>query len=324
MTDVLFMYYGTPYSEDEILPYYTDIRHGHPPPPPLLEELKARYRHIGKSPLNEITHALARRLEALLRLSHPYFPEGLPTPPPPREDTGPRVFVGTKHSQPTIQDAVVAMAEAGVRRAVGLVAAPHYSARSIAEYEERAREALERLGHPFAFKMIPSYAEHPAYLKAQAERVLEGLWRLKEPKRAAVLFSAHSVPLRSVEKDGGVYPKQLEATARGIARLLGIESYRLVYQSAGRTEEAWLGPDVNEVIEALAKEGFQEVLVAAIGFPADHLEVYYDLDYEAMQTAERVGIRLVRAPSLNAGLDYARALAAIVEEAVLTWSTSSS
>jgi len=321
MTDVLFMYYGTPYTEDEILPYYTDIRHGHPPPPPLLEELKARYRQIGKSPLNEITHALARRLEALLRLDFPYYAKGLPAPPPPREDSSPRVFVGTKHSRPSIEDAVFAMSEAGVRRAVGLVAAPHYSARSIAEYEERAREALGKLDRPFAFKMIPSYADHPAYLKAQAERVLEGFWQLKAPEEAAVLFSAHSVPLRSVEKDGGVYPKQLEATARGIAKILGIENYRLVYQSAGRTEEAWLGPDVNEVIEELAKEGVQEVLVAAIGFPADHLEVYYDLDYEARQTAERVGIRMVRAPSLNAREDYARALAAIVEEAVLLWST---
>jgi len=273
MTDVLFMYYGTPYDEEEILPYYTDIRHGHPPPPPLLEELKDRYRHIGKSPLNEIG------------------------------------------------DAVRAMAEAGVRRAVGLVAAPHYSARSIAEYEDRARQALEELGSPFEFKMIPSYAEHPAYLRAQADRVLEGLWRLRDPKRAVVLFSAHSVPLRSVEKDGGVYPKQLAATARGIARLLGLENYRLVYQSAGRTDEAWLGPDVNVAIEALAEEGVKEVLVAAIGFPADHLEVYYDLDYEAQATARRVGVRLVRAPSLNAGLDYARALAAIVEEAVLSWSS---
>ena len=321
MTDVLFMYYGTPYDEEGILPYYTDIRHGHPPPEPLLEELKARYRQIGKSPLNEITHALARRLEALLRLAYLYYREGLGAPPPPREDLGPRVFVGTKHAEPSIQDAVRAMAEAGVRRAVGLVAAPHYSARSIAEYEERARAALEALGHPFAFKMIPSYAEHPAYLKAQAERVLEGLWRLRDPKRAVVLFSAHSVPLRSVEKDGGVYPKQLAATARGIARLLGLENYRLVYQSAGRTDEAWLGPDVNEALEALAQEGVKEVLVAAIGFPADHLEVYYDLDYEAQATARRVGVRLVRAPSLNAGLDYAKALAAIVEEAVLSWSS---
>ncbi len=321
MTDVLFMYYGTPYTEDEILPYYTDIRHGHPPPAPLLEELKARYRQIGKSPLNEITHALARRLEALLRSGHPYYAKGLPAPPPPREDAGPRVFVGTKHSRPSIEDAVFAMSEAGVRRAVGLVAAPHYSARSIAEYEERAREALGKLDRPFAFKMIPSYAEHPAYLKAQAERVLEGLWQLKDPEKAAVLFSAHSVPLRSVEKDGGVYPKQLEATARGIAKILGLENYRLVYQSAGRTDEAWLGPDVGGVIEELAKEGVQEVLVAAIGFPADHLEVYYDLDYEARKTAESKGVRMVRAPSLNAREDYARALAAIVEEARLQWST---
>ncbi len=322
MTDVLLMYYGTPYREEEILPYYTDIRHGYPPPEALLSELVERYRAIGKSPLNEITFALAGRLEAYLRLAAPRFPAGLAAPPPPRSEAGlPRVFVGAKHARPTVAEAVRAMAEAGCQRAVGLVAAPHYSARSIAEYEERARAALAELGEPFAFRMVPSYAEHPAYLAAQAERVLEGLWRLRDPGAATVLFTAHSVPLRSVEADGGVYPRQLEATARGVAARLGLSRWRLAYQSAGRTEEAWLGPDVNRVIEELAERGVREVLVAAIGFPADHLEVFYDLDLEARATAERVGVRLVRAPSLNARPDYARALAQIVEEAALAWST---
>ncbi len=320
MIDVLLMYYGTPYREEEIAPYYTDIRHGHPPPKPLLDELTARYQKIGKSPLNEITFALAGRIEAVLRLRAPRFPLGLKAPPPPRSEAGlPRVFVGAKHARPSIKEAVAAMAEAGVARAVGLVAAPHYSARSIAEYEARVREALAALGEPFAFKMVPSYAEHPAYVRAQAERVLEGLWRLKDPGRAAVLFTAHSVPLRSAEADGGVYPRQLEATARLIARRLGLSRWRLAYQSAGRTEEAWLGPDLNEVIESLAEAGATEVLVAAIGFPADHLEVFYDLDEEAAATAKAAGIRLVRAPSLNARPDYAEALAGIAEEAALRW-----
>ncbi len=320
MTDVLLMYYGTPYTEAEIPGYYTDIRHGHPPPEPLLNELKARYRQIGKSPLNEITFALAGRIEAFLRLWAPRFTGGLLAPPPPRTELGlPRVFVGSKHGQPSIKEAVFAMAKARVERAVGLVAAPHYSARSIAEYEARVKEALAELGRPFAFKMVPSYAEHPSYIRAQAERVLEGLWQLKDPAQAVVLFSAHSVPQRSIEADGGVYPRQLEATARLIAKRLGLKRWQLVYQSAGRTEEAWLGPDVNEVIETLAHEGVKEVLVAAIGFPADHLEVFFDLDYEARVTAEKAGLRLVRAPSLNARLDYAEALAQIAEEAALTW-----
>lgn len=320
MIDVLLMHYGTPYREAEILPYYTDIRHGHPPPKPLLDELTERYRRIGKSPLNEITFTLASRLEAYLRLKAPRFPFGFAEPPAPRqEDDLPKVFVGTKHSRPTIEEAVAAMASAGVRRAVGLVAAPHYSARSIAEYEARAKAALAKLGEPFAFKMVPSYAEHPRYIAAVAERVLEGLWRLRNPKEALVLFSAHSVPERSTQLDGGLYPKQLEATARLVAHRLGIARWRLAYQSAGRTEEAWLGPDINEVIANLPAEGIREVLVAAIGFPADHLEVFYDIDIEAQETAKAAGVRLVRAPSLNAGTDYAEALAHIVEAVALSW-----
>ena len=314
--NVLLMYYGTPYDESEIEAYYTDIRHGYKPPKPLLDELIKRYRMIGKSPLNEVTFSLARRLEAELNLRLPRFPQGLHTAPLPRlTDYDARVYLGGKHNPPYIAGALRQMADDGVNRAVALVVAPHYSLRSIAEYRERLELALDELGEPFPVNFVQDYYAHPGYISALARRVAAALWRVRDPARARVFFTAHSVPVKAVEADGGVYPHQVETTARLIAARLGIENWQVAWQSAGRTGEEWLGPDISEALESAVAEGVREAVVAAVGFPADHLEVYFDLDYEAQKTARKLGLHLVRAASLNDDLDYVRVLADIVEAA---------
>lgn len=314
--NVLLLYYGTPYDEEELEAYYTDIRHGNPPPAPLLEELRERYRRIGKSPLNEITFSLARKLEAELVRRAPRFTTGLRTAPAPREPTSEaRVYVGAKHNAPFIAGAVRQMAEEGVERAVAVVAAPHYSLRSIAEYHERVDLALDEFGKPFDVRFVEEYYVHPGYIAAAAKRVNRALWRVRDPESAMVYFTAHSIPLRSVEADGGVYPQQVEATARAVAQRLGIRFWRVAWQSAGRTGEEWLGPDINEALREDAQRGVREAVVAAVGFPADHLEVFYDLDYEAQQTAQELGVHMVRAESLNDADDYVAVLADLVEQA---------
>ncbi len=314
--NVLLMYYGTPYDESEIEAYYTDIRHGHKPPKPLLDELIERYRMIGKSPLNEVTFSLARRLEAELNLRLPRFPGGLQSAPLPRlTDYDARVYLGGKHNPPFIAGALRQMADDGVDRAVALVTAPHYSLRSIAEYRERLELALDELGEPFPVKFVQDYYAHPGYISALARRVSAALWRVRDPAKARVFFTAHAVPMKAVEADGGIYPRQVETTARLIAARLGVENWQVAWQSAGRTGEEWLGPDINDALENAAAEGVREAVVAAVGFPADHLEVYFDLDYEAQETAQKLGIHLVRAASLNDDLDYVRVLADIVEAA---------
>ena len=293
MPDVLLMAYGTPYTPAEILPYYTDIRHGKAPSPELLAELQGRYAAIGKSPLNEITMAQASRLQARLGGAS-------------------RVWVGMKHWWPTIAMAITEMAAAGVKEAIALVAAPHYSSRSVAEYQEQVNKSLTELNNPFSVRFIESYHDHPAYLAAAARRVEEALWYTQNPREARVIFTAHSIPLRAVQ-NGDPYPEQLRATAELVAQSLGPLQYSLAFQSAGRTPEPWLGPDINERIAELAAAGVKECVVAAVGFPADHLEVLYDLDLEAQAKAAQLGVRLVRARSLNADPDYIEALAQIVE-----------
>ncbi|MGQ9693070.1 MAG: ferrochelatase [Thermaceae bacterium] len=313
--NVLLMAYGTPYTLEELEPYYTDIRRGRKPPEELLKELEERYKAIGKSPLNEITLAQGVRLQALLNLEAPIYPKRLPGPFPPRTPQGPaRVYIGTKHHHPSIGEAVAAMHEDGVRKAVAIVAAPHYSLRSVAEYQEKVQEAVRSLPHPIEFTWVESYHDHPGLIAAYARRLEETIWRLKDPGRAAYVFTAHSIPLLAVER-GDPYPRQVEATAEGIAKRLNLPRFRVAYQSAGRTPEPWLGPDINELLATLKEEGFEEVVVQAVGFPADHLEVLYDLDLEAQATAKRLGLRLLRARSLNADLDYIQVLKERVEAA---------
>lgn len=308
--NVLLMAYGTPYRREEIEPYYTDIRRGRPPTPELLEELEERYRLIGRSPLNEITYAQAVRLEAALNASLPLYPEPLTASPGARVRGPARVYHGTKHWHPFIAEAVRAMAEDGVKQAVGIVAAPHFSARSTAEYGQKVEQTLSELGHPLEFRLVEEYFDHPGYVQALGNRVAEQLWRLREPQEALFLFTAHSIPQKAAQD--GRYQAQVRGTAELVARRLGLARWDTAWQSAGRTPEPWVGPDVNEKLEQAAAQGYREVVVTAAGFPSDHLEVFYDLDHEARHTAQRLGLRLLRTRSLNADPDYVEVLRDLV------------
>ncbi|MCL6568030.1 MAG: ferrochelatase, partial [Meiothermus silvanus] len=265
-----------------------------------------RYRRIGRSPLNEITYAQAVRLEAALNATLPLFPKPLAASPGPRVQGPARVYLGTKHWHPFIAEAVKAMAQDGVKQAVGIVAAPHFSGRSIAEYQEKVTQALAELEDPFEIRFVEEYYDHPGYIRALATRVVEQLWRLAEPQKALFLFTAHSIPERAAQD--GRYPGQIRATAALVAQTLGLLHWDTAWQSAGRTPEPWIGPDINQKLEEVAAAGYREVVVTAVGFPSDHLEVYYDLDYEAQHTAQKLGIRLLRTRSLNADADYIEVL----------------
>jgi len=314
--NVLLMYYGTPYDESQIEPYYTDIRKGRKPSDELLRELKKRYGTIAKSPFNEVSFSLARRLEAELNLRIPRFPKGLQKAPKPRpNDADARVYLGGKHNAPFIADALQQMLADGAERAVALATTPHYSLRSIAEYEAAVQEALSQLGDSFPIVFIKEYYDHPAYIGAVARRLAAALWRTSAPQKAMVFFTAHSIPLRAAAADGGAYGEQIETSARMVASRLGIENWRVAWQSAGRSNEEWLGPDINDALRQAADDGYKEAVLSAIGFTADHLEILYDLDYEARQTAQECGIHLVRAQSLNDDYDYVRLLADLAEAA---------
>jgi protoporphyrin/coproporphyrin ferrochelatase len=283
---VLVMAHGTPRSLDDLPAFYTEIRRGQPPPPELLAELEARYRAIGgTSPLNELTRAQIAGVDRALERRAPGRFE---------------VVGGAKFAPPRIEDAAEQLTGRGLGRVIGLVLAPHSSRLSVGEYERRARQALagseRRPG--VELDMIDHWYDEPGFVTLVAERVRSARDAFDQPSDIHVLFTAHSVPERVVEA-GDTYPDQLEQSARLVAEAAGLPAWSVAWQSAGRTAEPWLGPDVNDAITDLAATGVAGVLVCPIGFVSDHLEVLYDLDIEAAATARRCGIAFARTASLN-------------------------
>lgn len=290
---ILVMSYGTPERLEDVEAYYTHIRRGSPPPEPLLEGLIGRYEAVGgPTALNRITREQARALADELDR------RGLDT----------RVYVGFKHVAPFISETVGRMAEDGVEAAVGLVLAPHWSLRSIAEYERYAGQAKP---DSMTIDVIRSWHDHPGFVSWLAARLRETMAGVDgEP---VVVFTAHSVPARVLEK-GDPYPEQLRNTCELVAAEAGVERWTFAYQSEGRTGEPWLGPDVLDVVDDLAEAGEEAIVVQSIGFVADHLEILYDLDIEVRDAAAERGMTYARTPMPNVDPAFVSALADLVED----------
>jgi ferrochelatase len=292
---VLVMAYGTPRDLSEVEAYYTDIRRGRPPTPELLEELTSRYRAIGgSSPLLAITESQADGIGDRL--------DGVAT------------YIGQKHASPFIADAVRRMESDGVERAVGLVLAPHYSAMSVGDYERRASAAAADCGWQGKLTMIPNWHLEPGYLAFLGGALEEAMAELPANAReeSVVLFTAHSLPQRILES-GDPYPDQLRETAEAVAEQNGLTRWDVAWQSAGRTAEPWIGPDILEVLPRVRDEGAPGVIVCPCGFVADHLEVLYDVDIEARELTRQLGLSFARTRSPNADPGFLDALAGVVK-----------
>ena len=293
---VLLMAHGTPASVAEIEPFYTRIRRGRAPTADQLAELEGRYRAIGGvSPLAERTARQVDAVRAELAARRPgrYA-----------------VSFGAKHTDPLIEEAAAALADGGVARIIGLVLTPHGSSMGSQEYLDRAEAAA---GSTPLVAVGPWYAE-PALVSVLAARVADAVAR-RAAQRTHVLFTAHSLPER-IRTAGDTYPEQLEESARLVAGAAGLSSWGVAWQSAGRTPEPWLGPDVRDEVRRLAAEGATDaVVVCPIGFVADHLEVLYDLDVEVAAVAAGCGLAYGRTTSLNDDPDFVAVLADVITAA---------
>ena len=309
---MLVMAYGTASGPEDIERYYTDIRGGRAPSAEHLAELKDRYAAIGNAfPLLDTTRAQADGLVARLNGGETSF----------------RAYLGMKHSPPFIPEAVAQMREDSVERAVGIVMAPHWAGMSVETYVERVRSAVDELGDGPLFSFVRSYHAHPSFVRFLVARVSDALERLPSAERpgAHVLFTAHSLPTR-VDEDGSLrcktctcadscrYRDGLQETADLVAGRLELGSYGIAWQSAGRTDDPWWGPPVEESILEAAAMGHAAVVVCSAGFVADHLEILYDLDIEAKAIAEGAGIGFARTEMPNADPDFLDVLAAVIRD----------
>jgi ferrochelatase len=293
---VLVMAHGTPRTTEEIAPFYTRIRRGRPPDGEQLAELERRYRSIGGlSPLTQRTQAQVAALREALDARQPGRFE---------------VAYGAKHTEPLIEEAAALLVASGANPVVGLVLTPHGSTMGSEEYMARARSGVVEAG--LTFVPVPPWFAEPAFVDALAARVADALTQLADQgsKNSMAVFTAHSLPER-VRELGDTYPEQLEQSAGLVAEAAGLTRWQVAWQSAGRTPEPWLGPDVRDVISELGEAGEVDgVLLCPIGFVSDHLEVLYDLDVEAAAVAASSGLALARTASLN---DDPRLIAALAD-----------
>ena len=283
---VILMAYGSPERLEDVPAYYADIRGGRPIAPEQLDDLVERYRRLGiedSNPLNAITERTRDALEREL---------GLP------------VYTGMKHWTPRIADAVDAALAAGAGTLVGLVLAPHYSRLSIGGYERLLAEAVDGRAE---VRFVSSWHDDPGLVSVLADRI--------RGTSAHVVFTAHSLPARIVA-EGDPYADQLLETSRLVADAAGVEEWSFSYQSESPTGEPWLQPDIVDHVTALHGQGVDEVLVCPVGFVSDHLEIRFDLDTEAKERADELGMRLTRIEMPNDDPSFVQALARIVREAL--------
>jgi ferrochelatase len=296
------MAHGTPATFEGIEPFYTRIRRGNPPSPEQLADLQHRYEAIGGvSPLAARTAAQVSGLAALLEAEQP----------------GRHLVVfGAKHTDPSIEEAAGTLAASGVAKVVGLVLTPHRSSMGSGEYLARAAGALADSPAAPPFTPVEQWWGVPGFAELVADHLSDALSDLPSGARPAVLFTAHSLPQRVVN-EGDPYAEQVTASAAAVVAALDDHDvpWQVAWQSAGRTPEPWIGPDVISVIYELKDRGFDAVVLCPIGFVSDHLEVLYDLDVEARAAAEKAGLIYVRTASLNDDAAFLSLLAGVVRTA---------
>ncbi|MBS4198532.1 ferrochelatase [Bacillus sp. FJAT-49732] len=297
---LLVMAYGTPYSEEDIERYYTHIRHGRPPAKEALEDLENRYKAIGGiSPLAKITQQQAFGLQDHLNEI--------------QDEIEFKAYIGLKHIEPFIEDAVEKMHEDGIEEAVSLVLAPHFSTFSVKSYNERAKETAEKLGGP-VITSVESWYQEPKFIQFWADEVKEVYQTMPEDERnqACLIVSAHSLPEKILQL-GDPYPKQLEETADLIAKEAGITEYEVGWQSEGNTPDPWLGPDVQDLTrELFEKKGYKAFVYIPVGFVSTHLEVLYDNDVECKVVTDEVGAAYYRPAMPDAQPKFIDALVSVI------------
>lgn len=278
---LLVMAYGTPYKEEDIEAYYTHIRRGRPPAPEQLEDLRNRYQAIGGiSPLAKITenqaNALGERLNAV------------------QDDIEFTVYIGLKHITPFVEEAVEAMHNDGIKEAVSIVLAPHYSSFSVKSYNTRAKEEADKYG--IAITSVESWYKQPKFIQYWSEKIRNTFTSMNEAERekACLVVSAHSLP-EKIKQFGDPYPEQLAETAKLIAEAAEVDTYAVGWQSEGQTGEPWLGPDVQDLTRDLHEEkGYEAFVYTPVGFISDHLEVLYDNDFECKVVCDEIGAAYYR------------------------------
>jgi ferrochelatase len=298
---VLLLAHGTPETVEQIPEYLRNVTSGRPLPQPVIEEIQRRYALIGHSPLTEITMEQGRLVEAELAAA------GLPVP----------VYVAMRNWRPTIPYVMRKMRADGVEEAAVLCLAPQNSRTSVGLY----RRAVEAEADGLRIDFTEGWAQHPLLIEAFAARLRPAWTKLSEEVGAPVpvLFTAHSVPCRTIQASEGQaadpYAEEARRTAALVAeRVPEISQWSSAFQSQGASGGPWLGPTVEQSLESIAASDVRTLLLQPIGFLCDHVEILYDVDILFREFAAKLHLRLERPESLNASIPLARAVADLAQQ----------
>ena len=304
---VLLLAHGTPETVEQIPEYLRNVVSGRPLPQSVVEEIQHRYSLIGKSPLTDITMDLARLVEAELAA----------------DGNGTRVYVGMRNWKPYISDVVRQMRADGVEEAAVICMAPQNSRTSVGLYR-RAVEA--EAGKALRIDFTEGWADHPLLAEGFADRLRPLLEKMSAEAGhpVPVLFTAHSVPLRTVQPPessegqprlwpgtgADPYADDARRTAAEVAkRVAGMPKWWFAFQSQGASGGPWIGPSVEETLDEIAGEGIRELILQPIGFLCDHVEILFDVDILFTEYGNKLGINLKRPESLNTSPFLVRAVA---------------
>jgi ferrochelatase len=299
---ILLVSFGGPDGPADVIPFLENVLRGrHVPRERMLEVAGHYHRFGGKSPINDQNRALLAALREVLREQGPALP----------------VYWGNRNWHPLLADTMRQMAGDGVHRAFAFVTSAYSSYSGCRQYREdleRARQAAGP-GAPEVLKLRVFY-NHPGFIEPMTERVRAAFDCIPAERRhaAALVFTAHSIPVSMAESSR--YVQQVEEASRLVAQRAALSPYHLVYQSrSGAPGQPWLGPDILEYLRGLAATGAaRDVIVAPIGFISNHMEVLYDLDTEARQLCEQLGLNMVRAETVGADPRFAGMIRELVLE----------
>jgi ferrochelatase len=303
---VLVIAFGGPAGLADVRPFLANVLRGRRVAPSRVEEVAHHYdRFGGVSPLTELTLRQAQGLSDRLGATDSPLP----------------VYVGMRNWHPFLADTLEKMTRAGVRRAVGFIAAAHRSYSSCTQYRENVRDARIELAHrglpDVEVTYVTNWHLHPDFIAANAANVRLAIEQLPDSMRdrARLIFTAHSIPMSMAERYP--YQQQFEETAHAVAAGVGSTNFATAYQSrSGRPEDPWLEPDIADCLRTARRDGVEAVVICPVGFIADHLEVLYDLDIEAAAVCRDIGLTMTRAQTCNDHPRFLDMMADVVRQTV--------
>lgn len=297
---LLVLSFGGPEAEPDVIPFLENVLRGKNVPRERMLEVAEHYYHFGgRSPINDQNRELIAALRQELAAHGPRLP----------------VYWGNRNWHPLLADTVREMQRDGVRRALVFATSAFGSYSGCRQYRQDLASVATEVENAPALEKIRHFYNHPLFVEVMAERVREAVARIAEDRRAGArhYYTAHSVPVSMAES--GPYVRQLQEACRLVSEAAGVSAWELVYQSrSGPPTQPWLEPDIGDALRAARAAGATDAVVTPLGFISDHMEVLYDLDTEAAELSQEIGLNLVRAGTAGAHPKFVRMIHELILE----------